>query len=57
MNTSTHHPIAIVADPDTLTCFLELKILEKLNATRIFGIILKTALSLPCQPLGERTSG
>ncbi len=56
-HTSAHNPLAVVADSNTLTGFLELEVLQKLDAISIFGIGLETPLSLSSKPLWKRTRG
>jgi hypothetical protein len=52
---SAHNPISILAHTDTLAGFLELEILQQVDAVCEFGVILQTPLSFPDQPLWKRT--
>ena len=57
VHTRTHNPLSIIADSDALTCFLELEVLQKLDATGIFRISLEASLALPGQPFWKRAGG
>jgi hypothetical protein len=51
VGTSAHHPIAIGRDANAGRGFLELEVLEQLDAVGIFGILLQTPLALTRKPL------
>lgn len=54
--TCTHDPITVFRNSDTLTGFLELEILKKLDAVGIIGIIFETPFPLSCEPFGQGSS-
>lgn len=48
--TCAHNPLAILTDTNTVTCFLELKVLQQFNAISVLWIILQAALAAACKP-------
>jgi hypothetical protein len=54
--TSAHDPIAILADPDTVACLLELKVLQELDTILVLGIVLQASLSAPGKPVWKGAS-
>ena len=49
-DTSTHDPVPIVADSNTLASLLKLEVLEELHTTGIIWVIFEAALPLSCKP-------
>lgn len=51
----THDPVSIRRDADTRRRFLELEILEQLDAVCVLGILLQTALAFAREPFRQRS--
>lgn len=51
--TCAHNPLAVFADTNAVTGFLELEVLQQFNTISVLWIILQAALPAACKPFRE----